>query len=104
MTSTAWFVYLIKSSDGLLYTGITTDVERRFREHQGLSGRGKGAKFFRGRKPVSVVYTEALNSRSQATRREAQIKKMSVAAKQALFSERNKKSHSRQCVNCPGNK
>ncbi|MEQ9023338.1 MAG: GIY-YIG nuclease family protein [Pseudomonadales bacterium] len=86
MSSTPWFVYLIKSSDGLLYTGITTDVERRFREHQGLSGKNKGAKFFRGRSPVSIVYKETHKSRSQASRREAQIKKMSASAKQALFS------------------
>lgn len=86
MPSAPWFVYLIKSSDGLLYTGITTDVERRFREHQGLSGKNKGAKFFRGRTPVSVVYTELLDSRSQASRREAEIKRMSTSAKRALFS------------------
>ena len=86
MSSTPWFVYLIKSSDGLLYTGITTDVERRFREHQGLSGKNRGAKFFRGRTPVSVVYTELLDSRSQASRREAEIKRMSTSAKRALFS------------------
>lgn len=85
MLSTPWFVYLIESSDGRLYTGITTDVERRFREHQGLLGKNKGAKFFRGRRPLDVVYTESYGSRSEASRREAEIKKMSAAAKQALF-------------------
>ena len=85
MASTPWFVYIIESSDGLLYTGITTDVERRFREHQGLLGKGKGAKFFRGRRPEAIVYTEAQSNRSDASRREAEIKKMSVSAKKALY-------------------
>ena len=84
MASSSWFVYIIESSDGLLYTGITTDVERRFREHQGVLGKGKGAKFFRGRRPEAIVYTEAQNSRSAASRREAEIKKMSASAKKAL--------------------
>jgi len=86
MASTHWFVYIIRSSDGLLYTGITTDVERRFREHQGVLGKGKGAKFFRGRRPEAIVYTEAQGSRSGASRREAEIKKMSATAKKALCS------------------
>jgi putative endonuclease len=85
MSSTPWFVYLIESSDGRLYTGITTDVERRFLEHLGMSGKDKGAKFFRGRRPIAVVYKESHNDRSEASRREAEIKRMSASAKQALF-------------------
>lgn len=69
-----WFVYLIRATDDSLYTGITTDVERRFNEH--LSGRA-GAKYFRGRSPEKVVFVEGGHDRSSASIREAQIKKFS---------------------------
>ena len=49
-----WFVYMIRSSDGSLYTGVTTDVERRFREH---ADSPRGARFFNGRQPVEIAYT-----------------------------------------------
>ena len=68
-----WTVYIIRCSDDTLYTGVTTDLERRFREH---SGRGRGAKYFGGRSPVEVVYREDGHSRSSACRREAVIKKL----------------------------
>jgi len=73
-TTTKWFVYIIRASDGRLYTGITTDVARRFGEHSGSS---RGARFFRGRRPAEVVYTEIQADRSRALRREAEIKKLS---------------------------
>ena len=84
MSGTSWTVYLIETSDGSLYAGISTDVERRFREHQGLGGKGKGAKYFAGRSPVAVRYTEVCENRSQASKREAQLKKMSARAKREL--------------------
>ena len=68
-----WFVYIIEASDGSLYTGVTTDVARRFSEH---CSQRKGAKFFRGRSPREVVYTESHPDRSSAQRREATIKRM----------------------------
>lgn len=76
-----WFVYIIEASDGSLYTGITTDVERRFAQH--LSG--TGAKYFRGRSPVKVVYTEADHDRGSASVREAAIKKLTREQKQQLI-------------------
>jgi len=86
--SVNWFVYMIVTDDRALYTGISTDVDRRFMEHldsfRGLSN--KGAKYFRGRKPIEVVYRERCDSRSAASSREYQIKKMSVLKKQALIS------------------
>ena len=85
MAENNWFVYIIESTDGSLYTGITTDVERRFREHQGLEGKGRGAKFFRGRTAMTVRYREEYSNRSDASRREAEIKKMQASAKRALF-------------------
>lgn len=78
----AWFVYMISADDGSYYTGVTTDIERRFDEHR----RGKrGARYFRGRKPVSVVYHEAGHTRSSACRREAEIKKMKRNQKLGLI-------------------
>ena len=78
----AWSVYIIKASDDSLYTGITTDVQRRFDEH---SDPKKGARFFRGRKPVEVVYTENHPDRSSALKREAAIKRLSRGEKIELI-------------------
>lgn len=79
-----WIVYIIRCDDGSLYTGVSTDVERRFREH--LETRRR-AKFFNGRKPLEVVYREAGHSRSSAARREAAIKKFSRDDKLRLILE-----------------
>ena len=77
----SWFVYIIEASDKSLYTGITTDIERRFQEHLN----GTGAKYFHGRKPVKVVYLEDYDNRSGASVREAQIKKLTKIKKQKLI-------------------
>ena len=65
-----YFVYLIQCGDGTFYTGIAKDVERRFLEHQV----GKGARYTRARKVVKILHTEKFNDKSQALKREAQIK------------------------------
>ena len=76
-----WFVYILEADDGSWYTGITTDVGRRFSEHSsGL----KGARYFRGRKPRTIVFQEEAPDRSGALQREAQIKKMSRAQKERM--------------------
>lgn len=67
-----YFVYLIECKDGSLYTGITTDVERRFAEHK----EGAGANYTRSRGVRRVVFTEKQKTRSEAQKREAEIKKM----------------------------
>lgn len=77
-----WHVYIILCSDNSLYTGVTTDMERRFRQH----AEGKGAKYFRGRQPVRVVYLEGNHSRSSAASREIRIKAMDRAEKLGLIS------------------
>ncbi len=77
-----WTVYIIRCDDETLYTGVTTDMERRFREHL---EHPRGAKYFNGRKPVEVVYTETGHTRSSASRREAAIKKLSRAGKLRLL-------------------
>lgn len=78
-----WQVYIILCSDDSLYTGITTDMERRFLQHE----QGRGAKYFRGRKPLRVIYREDGHSRSSAARREAGIKAMNRPDKLGLVSE-----------------
>ena len=77
-----WYVYVIRSSDESLYTGITTDVERRFQEHCGTE---KGARYFRGRRPLEVVYRENYPDRGSALRREADIKKLTRDQKLELI-------------------
>lgn len=78
-----WQVYILLCSDNSLYTGITTDIERRFRQHVD----GHGAKYFRGRQPRQVVYLEADHSRSSASRREAQIKALTRMEKDLLLAQ-----------------
>ena len=73
-----WCVYIIEASDGSFYTGITTNLERRFSEHQ--SGRN-GAKYFNGRTPVRVLFHENNHSRSSASKQEARIKSMTRSQK-----------------------
>jgi len=77
-----WQVYMILCSDASLYTGITTDIDRRFSQHAA----GRGAKYFRGRSPQRVVFLEAGHSRSSATRRELALKKLTHTEKKALVS------------------
>lgn len=77
-----WQVYIILCTDNSLYTGITTDVERRFAQHVA----GTGAKYFRGRSPRRLVYLEGEHDRSSASRREAQIKRLRPAEKRGLIA------------------
>ena len=65
-----YYVYLLQCSDGTIYTGITTDVERRFQEHKN----GKGGHYTSSRKAVKLLYTEKQKNRSNALKREAEIK------------------------------
>ena len=81
-SASEWFVYIIRASDRTLYTGITTDPVRRLAEHQ--SGKA-GAKYFRGRSAVEMVYVEASDNRSTASIREAAIKKLSRSQKLTLI-------------------
>lgn len=77
-----WFVYIIEASDGSLYTGVTTDIARRFAEH---GDNRRGARFFRGRQPLRVVYSESLPDRSSAQKRESDIKKLTRKKKLELI-------------------
>lgn len=77
-----WFLYIIQTKKKRLYTGITTDVERRFLEHK--SGSPKGAKFFRSDSAVKIVRIEKYEDRSEASKREAAVKKLTRAEKLKL--------------------
>ncbi|WP_436923322.1 GIY-YIG nuclease family protein [Halosimplex amylolyticum] len=77
------FVYVLRCCDDTFYTGYTTDVERRVREHDA----GEGAKYTRGRTPVRLVHVEEFDSQSAAMSREYAIKQRSRAAKERLFDE-----------------
>ncbi len=80
-----WHVYIILCSDQSLYTGITTDMERRFCQH----ANGVGAKYFRGRTPERLLYLEKGHTRSSAGKREAEIKRMKHADKCLLADSQN---------------
>ena len=78
-----WYLYILRCGDGTLYTGITTDVEKRFAQHCS----GKGAKYTRGRGPLELVYREECDDHSQALKREWEIKKLSRQEKMRLIQE-----------------
>ena len=79
-----WHVYLIRTKMGHLYTGVTQDVQRRFKEHQKEGG--KGAKYLKGKKPLKLVFHKKIGSRSQALKTEAQIKKWPKKKKEELVN------------------
>lgn len=79
-----WYVYMLECADGSLYTGVTTDPERRLREH---NEGPLGARYTRARRPVELVYLERAADRAGACRREARLKAMSRTGKLALVAE-----------------
>lgn len=79
----SWYVYILRCADGTLYTGIARDVERRLAEHN--ANDRLAANYTRARRPVELVYREAAPSRSHASRREAQIKRLSRREKEVLL-------------------
>ena len=81
-----WWVYMLRCADGSLYTGVAVDVERRLRQHNGdLAG---GARYTRARRPVALVWREAVADRAQAQVREAEIKALSRREKLRLIRAR----------------
>ncbi len=84
-----WFVYFLRCSDQSLYAGITTDLERRLKEHNQCNK--TGAKYTRVRRPVTLVYYESCLDRKCASKREYQLKQLAKAKKEFLVSSFNKK-------------
>ena len=76
-----WLVYMLECSDNSIYTGITNNLENRLKKHQS----GDGAKYLRGRLPIKIIYKELFINRSEATKREISIKKMSKKEKNILI-------------------
>jgi putative endonuclease len=76
-----WLVYMLECSDNSIYTGITNNLENRLKKHQS----GDGAKYLRGRLPIKLIYKELFRNRSEATKREISIKKMSKKEKKILI-------------------
>ena len=76
-----WYLYVLRCGDGTLYTGITTDVERRLEEHR----QGRGAKYTRGRGPLELAYQEECGTHSEALKREYAIKQLTREEKENLI-------------------
>ncbi|MEI7810679.1 MAG: GIY-YIG nuclease family protein [bacterium] len=77
-----YYLYILKCADETLYTGITTDLDRRLMEHNTSK---KGAKYTMARRPVEIVYSKRFKNRSNASKEEARIKKLTKAEKLAMI-------------------
>ena len=75
------YTYILRCSDGSLYTGWTNDIEKRLEQHNA----GKGATYTKGRTPVTLEYCEKFETKQEAMRREWEIKQMSRKEKEALI-------------------
>ena len=75
-----WQVYILRCGDGSLYTGIARDARARLAQHEA----GRGARYTRGRGPLVIVYLEDVSSHGEALRREAGIRRLGRAGKEAL--------------------
>lgn len=83
MMASVWYLYMLRCGDGTLYTGITTDVEKRLEAHRS----GKGAKYTRGRGPLELVYRETCGDHSAALKREWEMKQLSREKKEGYISK-----------------
>jgi putative endonuclease len=80
--SADWLMYVVECADGSYYTGITTDMTRRLNEHNRTK---RGAKYTRSRRPVSLIYFESHENRSEASRAEAAFKKLTRKKKEVYI-------------------
>jgi len=85
MSETVYSVYIVRCADGSYYTGIAADVPRRIAEHEGSP---RGAKYLKGRGPLTLEFSEAVGNRSNASKLEYQIKQLSRTDKRALIDGR----------------
>jgi len=93
MKKSNYFLYILKCSDETLYTGITTDVERRVIEHNSSI---LGAKYTHGRRPVKLVFSQSFRNRSMASREESRIKKLSRLEKFDMIQQNNSEDVSKE--------
>ena len=80
-----WYLYIIRTNQGHLYTGITQDVARRFLEHK--EGGKKAAKYLRGKGPLKLVFQQEIGSRSSALKAECALKKLPKQQKESLTNK-----------------
>lgn len=92
------YTYIVKCSDASLYTGWTTNLDRRMGEHNS----GRGAKYTRSRVPVELVYYESFLTKQEAMRREWEIKQLSRKEKLQLIETDRKNGNRRQTTDLPG--
>lgn len=83
-----WYLYILRCRDGSLYTGITTDVQKRLEAHRS----GRGAKYTRGRAPLALVYREECGSHSHALKRELAVKALPRPEKEKLIESRGNRT------------
>ncbi len=79
-----WYLYMLETAGGALYTGISTDVDRRLAQHR----TGRGAKALRGKGPLTLRHQEPVGDHGTALRREAEIKRLTAARKRAWLRQR----------------
>lgn len=84
-----WSLYVVRTADGALYTGISTDVDRRFEQHSS----GCGAKALRGRGPLAIVYRVTIGDRSRAQRVEYALKTLPKSEKEAVVAKQPKRRY-----------
>lgn len=89
------FTYIVECADHTLYTGWTNDLEKRMKSHN----EGRGAKYTRPRRPVSLVYVESFDTKEEAMRREWRIKRLSRAAKELLIRGSQNEIQRIECCN-----
>ena len=82
-----WYVYILRCADDTLYTGISTELDKRLNEHNHLP---QGAKYTRARRPSKLIYSEDYETRSQACKREYAIKRMTRAKKEMIIETSKK--------------
>lgn len=89
------FVYIVRCADGTLYTGYTTNIEKRLSEHNGEGGtesaRSAGAKYTRGRRPVLLVYSKSFKTKSEAMQCEYATKQLTRTEKERMIAQQVKK-------------
>lgn len=83
-----WYTYMLRCADNSLYTGITTDIERRIKEHNTSE---KGARYTRTRRPVEMIFFSEWKNRSQASKEETRIKKMTKKEKEEFLKSEQQK-------------
>jgi len=84
--ATLWWLYLVRTADGRLYTSISTEGQRRFEEHENKDNKNKGAKALRGKTPLRLVFQIVVGNRSDALKLEYKVKQLSRVQKQELIS------------------